>query len=665
MRSVAIGVAGAMLGLMPPPAVAQAPPGAKVAQFVAGAEDRAKIRAKLEELDRAVDALASGQTRPGLGPDTLADVAVFRKAATWAERFEEYSTPKLVAQTLDILDRGLDRAAALGRGEAPWTKAKGPTGRGFVSAVDGSVQPYALVRPVDAVADPSARLRLDVVLHGRSDLMNEVAFLASHDGRAHPDDGQGGLTLHVYGRGNNAYRWAGEADVFEAIAAVRRNEPVDEGKLVLRGFSMGGAGAWHLGLHHPDAWRSVEAGAGFSETLRYAKLADVTDVRRRALRIYDANDYTLNAFNLPMIGYGGEDDPQKQAAINIQGSLESLGFAMKTEGLVTRGVGIDFARVVGAGMKHKVDPASRAILDAFHDARVAEPPSTAPRRVRFITHTLKYPRAGWLTIGGLVDGSQPAILDGTVEGEVASVSTRNVEALAVQRRVAEDIVLDGQKLPLRPAAGGLLPDVYYRRSGDDWKVLDHDDSRALQENVARAKRPGVQGPIDDAFMSPFLCVRGTGAPWNADVARWADARLARFAELWERRLRGQIRIKDDVNLTPEDIEAYHLVLFGDPGSNRVLARALPDLPIGWTRSEVDLGGKYPAADHAPALIAANPLNPRRYAVVNSGHTFGDREFAGSNAQLYPRLGDYAVFKLGEGAGTPVVDGYFDERWRRP
>ena len=84
----------------------------------------------------------------------------------------------------------------------------------------------------------------------------------------------GKITLHVFGRTNNAYRWAGEADVFEAIEAVKRNYPIDDRRIVLRGFSMGGAGAWHLGLHHPSLWSSVEAGAGFTETRHYAKLND-------------------------------------------------------------------------------------------------------------------------------------------------------------------------------------------------------------------------------------------------------------------------------------------------------------------------------------------------------------------------------------------------------
>jgi hypothetical protein len=76
-----------------------------------------------------------------------------------------------------------------------------------------------------------------------------------------------------------------------------------------------------------------------------------------------------------------------------------------------------------------------------------------------------------------------------------------------------------------------------------------------------------------------------------------------------------------------------------------------------------LAGRHRAADHAPVLITANPLNPHRYVVVNSGHTFGAKEFARTNALLFPHLGDYAVIRV-EGENDEVkLSGFFDESWK--
>ena len=50
-------------------------------------------------------------------------------------------------------------------------------------------------------------------------------------------------------------------------------------------------------------------------------------------------------------------------------------------------------------------------------------------------------------------------------------------------------------------------------------------------------------------------------------------------------------------------------------------------------------------------------------VVNSGHTFGEAEFRGTNALLFPSWGDYAVLHLQEGEAPEVVEaGFFDEGW---
>jgi hypothetical protein len=157
---------------------------------------------------------------------------------------------------------------------------------------------------------------------------------------------------------------------------------------------------------------------------------------------------------------------------------------------------------------------------------------------------------------------------------------------------------------------------------------------------------------------------GSGEAWHGPVQEWTDRRLRRFADDWRQFLRGEVRIKKDTELTPGDIEGHHLILFGDPGSNRVLARLLKDLPLRWTESEIGLGGRtFSARDHVPVLIAANPVNPLRYVVVNSGHTFGAPEFRGTNALLFPRLGDYAVFAVDSSSKLPAVSGYFDEKWQ--
>jgi dienelactone hydrolase len=629
--------------------------------YKATAAEGEAIASKTLELARAIEALRGKVGEGPGGRDAMADVEVCHKAAVWILRFQEFHEAKDVARTLKTLDKGLARAKELAKGQTPWADATGGVVRGYRSKVDGSVQPYAVIVPPGLGEDD--RSRLDVILHGRDARLTEARFFDAHDGKPAPGD-LPGLVLHVFGRTNNAYRWAGETDVYEAIDAVKRNYHVDDRRIVLRGFSMGGAGAWHLGLHDPSRWSSVEAGAGFSETIQYAKLRDPSEVIRKGLHIYDAVDYAINAFDVPIVGYGGENDPQAQASKNIEEALVTLGFPMKTDGLVTKGEGLDFTRVVGLGMGHAIDKASANLMKTFQDVRATKGTDPYPKKIRFATYTLKYNKVGWLSIERLVEHYKKATIEAEIEGDVAIVKTENIAAIAVGREMGETVQLDGQEFPLRDAVRGLLPDVYFRRSAKGWELLDHDLSLSLQRNERAEKQPGLQGPIDDAFTAAFLCVRGTGTPANPKVQSWADARLKQFADNWARSLRGELRIKNDVDVTDQEIEENHLILFGDPGSNLLIARVLPELPLKWSATEVELGGKFSASDHSPVMIAANPLNHLRYVVINSGHTFGAKEFAGTNALLYPHLGDFAVIKIGE-ADEVKADGYLDERWKKP
>jgi dienelactone hydrolase len=634
----------------------------KPARYVPTPAERAAIERKVNELGKHVDRLP----RMAIPRDLVDDVAVFLVAGQRALRSGAFFDRGDVVTVRAVLDRGLERARqVVEQGPPPWTVARGTLARGFTSQVDGSIQPCAVIVPDGLALSREARVRLDVVLHGRDEALSAARFLARFDGKPTPPGAEGKITLHVFGRGNNAYRWAGETDVFEAIDAVKRNYPVDDRRIVLRGFSMGGAGAWHLGLHHPSSWSSVEAGAGFTETRFYAQQDDLPPYVDKALHIYDAVDYALNACDVPIVGYGGANDPQLQASTHIVDALEGLGFALATDGLITRGAGIDFLRIVGAGMGHAVDPPSAKLMADFHAAHAATGGNLAPKRVRFVTYTLKYPRAAWLAVVQMKEHYKKTEVDAEIrDGKVVVSKADNVVVLALDRHAGATVVLGGQEFPLEGAARGLLPDVYFRRAGAaGWRPLDHEESRAVEENRDRLKHPGVQGPIDDAFTGPFVCVVGTGTPWSKAVGRWADDRLARFRDEWATFLHGDVRVKKDTDLNDDDIAGCHLVLFGDPGSNRVIARVLKGLPLTWTQKDLTLAGaSYPSADHVPVLIAPNPLNPRRYVVLNSGHTFAADAFLGTNALLYPRLGDHAVFQVGGRDGLLRASGYFDEGW---
>jgi pimeloyl-ACP methyl ester carboxylesterase len=591
-----------------------------------------QIRLQMAELDNRLAKLA--------GNPLLADVAVYGKAANWILRHpDEFFSADYVANTLAALQRGLSRAEQLLSGNPAWPEQKGRLARGYRSRVDGSYQPYGLIIPDSYAGRP---VRLDVWLHGRGATLNEVSFLAAHDSPKPAPADQDFIQLDVFGRTNNAYRWAGETDVFEAVESVRERYRIDPERIVLRGFSMGGAGGWHLGLHHPDRWAAVEAGAGFTETRRYAKQTSLPPHQEKSLRIYDAVDYALNAFNVPVVGYGGDEDPQLQASVNIRERLAAEGFSSTRQGLTWITEGLRAIFLVGPKTGHRFHPESKAESEQFI-RKILAAGRREPDRIRFVTYTPRYNRCFWIEVDALERLYERAEVDARRDSGGIHVTTKNVARLVV--RGAGPVTIDGSRFRAGSRA--------FVRDNGKWADRD---SPGLRKNH------GLQGPIDDAFMEPFLCVRPTGVSPNPAVSDHARAALERFGRDFAKWLRADASTKSDQEVTPEDIQSRNLILFGDPWSNRVLARIIKKLPIAWTRTEVVVAGKhFDAVSHVPVLIYPNPLNPRRYVVLNTGHTFGEAEFRGTNALLFPRSGDYAVIEAG--SGKVALAGLFNERWQ--
>lgn len=617
------------------------------------------IREKLNKLQQSVEALKASRDddRP------VADLEVFAKAAEWILRHNEFYKPDYVKWTIEGLEKGLQRAEELSQQKHSWQGRPGSTILGYYSEVDGSVQPFAVRIPRSYDANSPKRWPLHVELHGRGDTLNEVSFIHAHEGKA--DKGEADfIQLDVFGRTNNAYRWAGETDVLEAMSATKRLFRIDDARVTLRGFSMGGAGAWHLGLHYPSLWSSVGAGAGFCDTVHHLGLKQpLSPLHQKMTRIYDAQDYALNAFDVPTIGYGGELDKQIFASKTMHERGEELGVSIK--------------RLIGPMTEHKWHPESLKEFMAFHAEHTASgrPVYPGPAKIQFITYTLKYNACEWLRVEEQIRPYEASIVKAEVDttSDTLKVTTTNISVLQVMRDVAAKIEIDGgMPLELATAAGGLLPGVYFEKRDDGWVGWDYHLSHkyAAHENEGDEvrKRHNLQGPIDDAFMSPFLCVKPTGTPWSQSQTDWSKWTLARFEQEFDKWMRGKVPLINDTQVTEELTETKNLILFGDPGSNAVMAKVLARLPIQWTRQELMVNGqKYDPATHGLVMIYPNPTNPNRYIVINSGHTFHESEFKQSNANLFPKLGDIAVMKFnrnGEGyQEEPVFADVFDARWR--
>jgi hypothetical protein len=626
-----------------------------------------ELESSVSSLGQEIDDLKKFlQSQPTLF-DLLPDVQIYYNAVRYALDDNIFYSTNDFSAARKLLDEGRARARSLHDGQAPWNSATGLIVRGYKSKVDGSVQPYGLVVPPTfkvaplapraATSDP---YRLDFWYHGRNVKLSELSFITDREhnrGEFTPPDT---FVLHPYGRLCNANKFVGEVDTFEALENVRKHYPIDENRISVRGFSMGGAATWHFAGHYASLWAAASPGAGFVDTYIFQKISRLPTQPpwyvQKLWHLYDVTDYAANLFNCPVVAYSGEIDGQREAA-------ELMNRAMANEG-------INLVHIIGPKTAHKFEPKAKEEVARRVDALMEKGRDPLPKKVRLTTWTLRYNNMAWVTVDALDQHWSRARVDAEiVTPEIIQVTTTNVSALTfsfnrhgVPSRMRDGqpiriskIVLDSQLLPApSPASDGSFT-AHFEKKNSRWKSVTNISTDQLR------KRHGLQGPIDDAFMDSFIMVRPTGKPMNDQIGDWTSTNMSDAIREWRLQFRGATPVKDDTAITDADITNNNLVLWGDPRSNRLFARIAPKLPLHWDRSKFTIAGAtYSFDDHVPILIYPNPLNSKYYIVLNSGFTFAD-EASTSNALQIPTLPDYAVLNI----KTREVEnaGFFDEDWQ--
>ena len=510
------------------------------------------------------------------------------------------------------------------------------------------MQPYGLEVPQDLDLDKPVPLW--VWLHGRGDKTTDLYFIDQRlkkAGEFRPDNA---IVLHPFGRQCIGWKSAGEIDVLEAIDDVAKRYKIDLQRVALMGFSMGGAGAWHVGAHYADRFAIVHAGAGFAETALYNRLKPENfppAYEQTLWGLYDVPGYVRNLFNQPVVAYSGEIDKQIQAA-----RVMEIAFV---------GEGRELKHLIGPGMGHKYHPDSRKAVEALVSEAVAIGLDQESDQVSLQTRTLRYCRMRWIAATGLEEHWKDSRIDATRKDGKVEVSTKNISSLALLlpgKSRPSSVVVDATALQI-PAQ---QKQVNFYKDGGAWKL-----GKIPVDGVR--KRPGLQGPIDDVFLEPFLVVLPTNKSASPKVQSWVEFELKHFEERWRATFRGQLRKKTADQVTAEDVERYHLIAFGEPATNSFIGKATAAWgDLSWDTQQLAFAGKQlPAANHLPLMIRPNPASPGRYLVINSGPTFREGHDR-TNSLQNPKLPDWALIDLDQApndvaVGRIVAAGFFDEAWK--
>ena len=577
-----------------------------------------------------------------------------------AERIER-NFPKQSGEWRARARRYLDLAQ---QGKDPYVEERGHiASRGYASPISRRIQGYTVYVPPDYT--PDKQWPLLIALHGGSS--NGNLFLGvvlgnnmdwkSYDkhlwDRYEPRWSPPFIVAAPDGYGQVLWRWMGEQDVLDVIDDIGKNYSVDRDRVVLSGLSNGGVGAYAIGSRHASRFSVVQAIAGAPSWQQYTGAGSVTAIEATLMRPWSAMDLSENWFNTDFRYYHGTVDPGPMKPAYVH----ELDRSLAARGVPHTGKWFE----AGHDLLYMVHRHGK-----LYDELASVRRKARPSEVRVVTGDYRAARQHWLEVTRFARYPELArvvarALDGRIE-----ITTGNTVALAIH---LQDVPLSGDRLALdvdgvrvfegSRAGLGTRLDLIKRAK---WE-------RGVPQDQGLAKRPGLSGPLTDAYYDRMVHVYGTQRSDRTAALKQVAERGARGYPLWLWSVEQEVVA--DTAVTPELAASAHLVLYGTPGDNAVLDRIASKLPIRVEDGAVKMGARSVGDASAGArFIYPNPEAPSRYVVV---FTAPSVEGVRRGLNLPDFVPDYVVHdaksagsrpRLVPGKNAPTR-GFFGARWELP
>src|SRR5262249_26795948 len=154
-------------------------------------------------------------------------------------------------------------------------------------------------------------------------------------------------------------------------------------------------------------------------------------------------------------------------------------------------LGIQMTHIVAPGLAHQFPPEWQKKAEQEYSKHSAKGREEHPRRIHFVTYTLKYHECDWVEILGLDRHYERTLIDAEWKGDdVCTVKPANIRALSLRLppgalRQAYRVSIDGQNVEARPYFGNrgqTLHVALERRDGKWSSVLPE---RLLTERLRR------------------------------------------------------------------------------------------------------------------------------------------------------------------------------------
>jgi dienelactone hydrolase len=466
------------------------------------------------------------------------------------------------------------------------------------------------------------------------------------------------------GRRPYGFDWEawGRIDVLEALADTRNRYPNDPRRTYLTGHSMGGHGAWHLGVTYPDQFAAIGPSSGWVSFWSYGggmpSFDKPTDIEALLLRGYSASDTLRLLENLSRTGvyvlHGADDEnvPVEQARFMRQRLADfHPNFAYFEQPDAGHWWGkecCDWPRMMEFFQSQRLpDAAAQDFLD-FTSAN----PGVSNR-------------CHWVSIEAQQEQLSPSRVTirqnrqaRTFLGNTVNVARLTIDVAHLPPNLPIDVTLDGQAMnwihwPRE------TPRLWFERQNEQWAAVD---PVSLQ-----VKGPTRYGTFNSVFNDHALLVYGTGG--TEEENDWAQAKARYDAETFYYRGGGALEVLPDTRFDLNRDTNRSVVLYGNADTNRAWSMLLATCPVEVKRGQVRAGSRRESGDDL-AVVMARPRPGSDTAMVGVvggtgpvGMRLTNRLRWFVSGIVFPDFTILGPKVLSEGTADVRAWGYFGTDWQ--
>ncbi len=434
------------------------------------------------------------------------------------------------------------------------------------------------------------------------------------------------VIIHPTGFGNTLFSGTGELDVFNCIFDIINKCSIDNNKIFLVGFSMGGAGALNIASKNPSFFCGVCSISGYSDYRLWQGPS------RKKLEQYEIPQIERMeaSFNIGNLGYTNILIAHGEWDLGLGGGVDYVFHKELTKKLNNED--ISHKNIVFEKISHAEFPKERReqVIKWMQE----QTKKSLIDNFKFIISDMRHSLFFGIEIKSLIDYSKKGVISGNIRDNSIFIQTDNIGSLNVPEKAFKKSFIDGvDSFSLidnseKKNMSGPISDIIYTKVFFCYDDTTSDEfSRSFQKEIATAELKYYNkfnaGISCGAFRTGISFFENQLLPYSTDLNK---------------------------------IKKATLVCYGEPGKNDVVDQLLQKANLKITENAIILPFEKVIEGEVGIRFIYRGENDN-YFVINSGTS--SKVIAKSFGIWYGLLPDFIIYNKKE----VIYYGYFDKDWK--